>query len=169
MLIVFDGIDCAGKTSIAAEVSKLTNVPIYERRKWPTKEKWSSLVDFQGMVEYLLLSKIDFSKVSIIVDRLVASNNIYPKFYNRAVDLSYMEEIRLNNVIEFYIRCDWETISKRYDERGDMMIPKEDLRKLYDLYEDYYENSGAIIINNSNTTIQHCAEQVVEHLRCHLK
>lgn len=168
ILIAFSGPDLSGKSTLIRIVSEKLDVPVYQHIAFKNKREWRKKVDFMGKVEYELLSKIDFAKTNLLVDRFLPDTIIYPRIFKRKVDISYINVSKdfSKNVALVYVRADWDIIEKRYKERKDRFIKLKELKKLYDAYEEYFKAPPILTfkIDTSSRTPEDCARDLLSKL-----
>jgi len=145
MIIVFEGIDCCGKTTLANYVSRKYNIPIYNRYKYTNKKEWENMMNLQHIIEINeinLLKHIDRANVNIILDRFIPTFVIYHKIFKRKSDISYINSYRFKNIIYLYIYVDRQVLLNRYYNRKDHNINDINIyNKLYDAYNMYYQKN----------------------------
>ena len=142
MLIIIEGHDKAGKTTLAERLSKELNIPNFKHHRFTDKDDWNSKVDFMGEIEYNTLKHIDFSKVDLIVDRFFMSNLLYNEYYDRGYDNSYIGNIYKDfpkeNVIYVNVSTPNSTLDQRYKDSPDEFIPLMQIKNLRDKYNQNY-------------------------------
>lgn len=167
MLLVIEGPDCVGKTTVCRALQKKLNWPLYNHVKLENKEDWSKMVDFGGKVEYELLRQIDWTKNNLIIDRFYASSIIYPTIFNRNVDTSYLNF--LPGSVEVVIDLNWNELLYRYDTRKDKFINIEKLEEIWKAYHTYSQLHIPKYIKrlelNGNESVNQITEEILKMIK----
>lgn len=135
-LIIFEGIDGAGKSTLAKEIGKILNLPIEHHGPVKNKE--------EGKKEYFdFLKKCNYS---VIKDRFMMGEETYSIVY-RGYKADYMEELenKLKQKFDVYlifIDANKNLIEKRLKERGEDFLNLKDISKISKLCNEYYEKSS---------------------------
>ena len=150
MIIVFEGIDGVGKTTVAKEVAKRLGA-LY--LKHPSKEIIDKIEKVNDVIEKLLLFTYDRRKLLnsikeeklVIMDRFSFSSAVYQMFYHNLYhifDTFYYFEKEVvmkdfEDIIKLVIilKADIKVVKERLDKKKE----KHSLRKLKELQELYLE------------------------------
>lgn len=100
MLIVLEGPEKVGKTAIGEALSKELGIPFWSRSGWYEEfEKFkedTKSYDLFALDEAHLLSKIDFGKVDLIVDRdPILSEMVYSVMKNRFSRVTELNKLKI--------------------------------------------------------------------------
>jgi len=142
MVIVVEGHDLAGKSTLTEALSMYTQFPILNNRsyKFSNEAEHHKLIDFKANVEYnFFLMNIKLFP-SLIIDRFIISNIVYPKIYKRNYDYSYMKKEDWKDIdlkLVFVAIEDEKIIEERLRKRGDFL--DLNLQKIVALREAYKE------------------------------
>ena len=133
-LIIFEGCDRSGKSSLRLELlKKIPNI--------------------------------------LTIDRLMASNYVYAKYFNRKEDfeyLRYLDSVLSMRGIIVYCYCDYKTYLKRCkDTKHEIFSEKEYnlQRKLYDIYLDEETSFNVLNLNTGKYTIKECVKILIEYIK----
>jgi thymidylate kinase len=139
-LIVIEGPDLSGKTTLANALSEVTGLLIGKKNLWQPKneEEHHKIVDLRAHLEYGYIAANQHLLPSFILDRFIISNIAYPRFYKRNYDFSYMKK---EHWTEFELKLifvsleDEKIIEERLKRRGDFL--KLDVEKIIGLRKEY--------------------------------
>jgi len=144
MLIIIEGPDLVGKTTLALRLAEQFRIPIFKHHKISSKKEWKNTVDFIGHVTYDILKQIDFSKNNLIIDRFFVSNKVYNKFYYRPYDILYLktlyEDFPTDNIIYIQLTATDNVLIERFKIRSDPYIPIRHILELNKLFLEEYKN-----------------------------
>lgn len=133
MLIVVEGSDCAGKTTLINALANEMNYSIV---------KGSSFEQSQCTQEQLYEKFTEMSKLeNTILDRYIYSNEVYASLYDDFAILSDEQRRKIENKIKdkallIYLEADIETLTDRLLERGDEYVKADKLPLIKAKYED---------------------------------
>ena len=140
MIIILEGVDKTGKTTIANFLSKERNIPIYHPLK-PFKPTEVHIRQIEG--EYIAITKliklIDFD---LICDRFHYSQYVYPIIkghFDQFVNETFCKVDRelKDKAIVFYLFGDEETLTSRIqEEEKDYELDREKLSKYLYHYQE---------------------------------
>ena len=143
MLIIVEGVDCAGKTTLVNQLHEFTGFKIH-------KYSYNGEGEIAcGVTMAHLFGKFDHSE---ILDRChFISNLIYGKvvdgyIHPKAIYDWYLNEVqdRLNQLNTFFLYCvaDYDILIKRLIDRkhGEEYVNKHDIRNLLKGYNDFLRN-----------------------------
>lgn len=139
MIVVFEGIDFSGKTTLIEELDKTTDIEICHHLKPSTIFKdeleHHNLIDFKAHTEYQIINQLHkFINKTIVFDRFIISNIAYLKLYKRKYDISYLNSEHWEDLRIIYVNIERETLVKRMG-RGDFL--DLDVNKLMSLRDEY--------------------------------
>lgn len=145
-VIIFDGVDCSGKSTIIETFMKNKEF----RNSILLKNGWRPSGNNENEKE-LMLEKYseciykfrNSSYEYIIIDRSFMSEMVYSflRGYDELMSEYYIDNIQMfcdKNPNHLYIvmQPDWSTICKRYAKRGDEHVDLQQIRLLYKRYEN---------------------------------
>lgn len=132
-IIIVEGSDCAGKTSLIESLSEHYGFDIV---------KGSSFEHSQCTQSELLNKFLDMTnKKRIILDRFIYSNEVYASLYDDYAILSdeerrYIETIIKDKSVLIYLKADTPTLVNRMNVRGDEYVTVDKLQSIKDKYEE---------------------------------
>lgn len=103
-IIIFEGHDKAGKTTILNSLSRQQQLPIFKLQR---DKKWFDPYVVSKYGDEMLLQFLEQTKTSVILDRCFPSQYAYSKVYNRAFDKELLFEYdkRYSDLNTFIIYC----------------------------------------------------------------
>ena len=124
-IVLLDGPDGSGKTTVAQLLHEKTGLPIIKMPRMPEYFKTNA----EEMSKLFNETIIQFSDFSFILDRGFPSSMVYSKVFNRNEDLSYLAYITkvLHPKIYILTATDKELFRRK---PVDEIIPKEDRIKI---------------------------------------
>ena len=134
MLIIFEGADNSGKTTIAIELGHVLNYKYFKHTD-QQKDITSKYRHKQIIEAKFFLDLMSQTKFNIIVDRHILSEYVYSKVYDRHLhlDLIFKIDQQLASLNTILIYCE-----KRFDENySDNIIPQIHLPKIIAAYREY--------------------------------
>jgi thymidylate kinase len=165
MLILFEGVDNSGKTTIANKISERVNIPIFDANFNKIKE-YGDLPYLQeysavsaGM--FILTAKLDNQlDIDLIQDRSYLTEYIYSKLNingererRKGLLNVWLDELNPDNVLFIFISADTDVLKERLknDDNDDIKPDEiENVQLLYEEFFDYIDNRFEVLrINNS--------------------
>lgn len=151
-IIILEGCDAVGKSSIAEDLARITGFEIVKGSSFEISQ-----LGEQGMFEYMM-DLLD--RENIIIDRFFWSNYVYGNLYNYPTMSDY-QFTRLANKAErsaltVYITANEKIIKERMINRGDDMIKSDEVDSILNKYEEvisYPKTSQKMILRFDNTFI----------------
>jgi hypothetical protein len=141
-IIICEGCDRIGKTSLIKELSKYINVHSYKAKNEQldfvsSQDKFLQHLYWSDTRQLDLLEQIGFS---IIFDRAHPSEWVYSRFYNRKTDDEqlFKNDARyaaLGTNIVFCYRNSYEGLQDDLDPN----LTSNNLQKIHDLYEEFFK------------------------------
>lgn len=125
MIVILEGCDCVGKTTVANMLSKILKYEVIKGSSFETA-KCSPEELYEKYRENAL-------KDNIILDRYFLSNMIYAEKYNDYARLNIhhvsvlAEAMNKVGAIMFVLQASPETLKSRFDLRGDEYVDKKDI------------------------------------------
>lgn len=137
-IIILEGCDAVGKSSIAEDLARITGFEIIKGSSFEISQ-----LGEDGMFKYMM-DLLD--KKNIIIDRFFWSNYVYGKLYDYPT-MSIGQFARLANKAEanaltVYITANKEVIKRRMQKRGDDMIKADEVDSILSKYEEAISNSA---------------------------
>lgn len=173
-IIIVDGIDRIGKTTLCKMISSATNIPIFKENRKFAGEK---LIDVcAGLSSQLSeLSMIESLDADIIFDRFFASEYVYgttERNYNNgnAIEsvcktLKKLEELRKNGVNVIYVSLKPVDIEKSSKEHGKSLETHAIKFDMLDGLIGLYHNSFDTFIVANYDTIANACISVLERIK----
>jgi len=161
MIILFEGVDDTGKTTIANELSKVINVPVYKNETQKTlynehnEKHFELLLKFGGNVELQLMELL---KPDIIFDRSFVSEFAYARAFDRKSDDKFVHYLSLkyNALGTIIVYCYKDNIDDVFD---DEVIPKHKIMAIKNAYELYFWHTPIPVLH-LNTTDKDLTKQI---------
>jgi len=148
-IIIIEGCDCAGKSTIAELLSKKTGYKIVKGSSFQISE-----LGGDGMYDHM--SKL-LDRENIIIDRFYMSNLVYGTLFDYPL-MNYLQFDELadktsKNALMVYVTASEEKIKNRMMARGDDMIKSENVRSILEKYDEVLSsNLGQSLALNINTS-----------------
>lgn len=164
-LIIFTGVDCTGKSTIAKYVSNKLEIPLKSPIK-PKSEQEGKLSNYD------LLNKI---KSDTILDRYYIEEVVYAPIY-RGYKADYIKELEQQlinnfNIVLVYTYASTDVIKQRFDTRGEDSTRKEDIEQLKINYCDFLHGSlitKRVVVNTSYDLTESDYEDILYNIKCNL-
>lgn len=158
-LIIFEGHDMVGKTTIAKALAKQLKLPVLKVVK---SNKWhDTLIDLLYGVE-IHVQTAEQTGLSVIYDRLFPSEYAYAKAYSRpTVEEKIFEyDRRMAALGAKIIVCYKTPESWQEDDQG--MIETEKYQKLFEAYNEYYQKSSCdfLFLDTSDENLEDQLNQI---------
>jgi thymidylate kinase len=158
MIIIFEGSDYSGKTTLAERLLKQTNWPIFfkpDTKKYFPND-WDRYQNFYTLLSYHFF--LQWPKNSnLIVDRLWLSAIIYSKAFERKDDLSYISPTKCheNGFKNIFLEIsDFDTITERIKNRVDDKRIINRIYKIWTLYQEFFNANkdmpGSLFLNGED-------------------
>lgn len=151
MIIVIEGPDGVGKSSICKALSKKLGFPIY---RMPDVPKDGDIEKFSQFYR----KTISEVNTSMILDRFYPSSIVYGQHFKRDVPLQDIHKIHEKRHICTFI------IDTEIPYRDDDFIDEKTFHEIRSIYLSQAKSNKWKIINN-NSTLTHCVNQILEELQ----
>ena len=153
-IIIFEGHDKVGKTTIAEALSRQQQIPIFKLQR---DKKWFDPYVVSKYGDEMLLQFLEQTKYSIILDRCFPSQYAYSKVHDRAFDegLLFEYDKRYSNLNTFIIYCYKNKKAYLKDE----IIDVSNYPKLTKQFNLFFKMSKCKILK-VNTTNQNLVKQL---------
>ena len=172
MIIVFEGPDGAGKTTLITHLSQKFNLPIIKMPKaHETFHDWKVLNALSENYDRML-DQIAVSQSTFLVDRGLLSGLVYSKVYNRGNDVSYIWDIIKRNHSIFFIICVGDS-DKLLARKKDAIIDPDNLRKINEEYKSLARGlqrliRRSIVIDTTEKSMEDCNTIVETYYRAYV-
>lgn len=154
MLIIFDGVDKSGKSTLAKKLSEMLNIPYIKLNNISVKEN-EEIKDGISIATHSQLETVTqlYEKgvmKNAILDRFYPSEVVYSKLFNRNYDIQYIKQIerrfkQCNDVIFVHTKCHYSILKKRWN--NEKLLNKENhLKHLISLYDNFYQETELDVI-----------------------
>jgi thymidylate kinase len=164
-VIIFEGADRSGKTSISIELSKQLNIPRFKVQR--NKYFWDVFCNINYLDEGVMQC-VEQTGASIIFDRWIPSDFVYSKLFDRDISYRKIWEIdgRLAKLDAIVIVC-YKTPDKFIvdEEDADFVNPTM-YSKMNELYREYAEQSSIKKILFLNTSDENLEQQIKDIKTC---
>lgn len=156
MLIIIEGADCTGKSTLARAIMEtdVENGMTYITKGPPTYKN--------PVQEYLwpLSRYVPGDGFHYVCDRWHIGEMIYPEVFNRETTMNKEHFKIIDGVLRnlgafvIHLHPGWDTVKERYEKRGDKRITNIDqLWKSYDLFDTFmYNHREAFPVNTVTLT-----------------
>lgn len=158
-VIIFEGADRSGKTTISTALSEKLNIPRIKITR--NKYFWDVFCNINYLDEGIM-QFIEQSKVSVIVDRFTPSDYMYSKLFDRDISYRKIWEIdkRLADLNTTLIVCYKDKDKYLVDEEDKDFVNPEMYARMLDLYKEYAEISDIGNILFLNTSDENLENQI---------
>lgn len=165
MLIILEGVDCSGKTTLAMALSEMLDLDIVKGSSF----EQSDCTKDELFTKFMELSKLD----NVILDRFIYSNEVYASEYedfailNDTQRRAIEDEIR-DKAIVVYLYADKTDLLDRFNARGDDYVTIDRFDSLLERYsESIVEIEGllTIILNTSALTTEQMVDFVLKKIK----
>lgn len=145
MIVILEGLDCSGKTTIADYIANR-----FDMYRYHEYEHLKKLVPFDrdvqnwtffeaGSVAYMLPMFKAFD--DFVIDRFHISAYAYSRYFGRTEMISFEEKERLmvatcKKIHVVYCETDYESYVKRHKKRGEKFLSEEEFDKQKRLFEE---------------------------------
>ena len=165
MIIIFEGHDTSGKSSIAKALSEKINVPIFKVKR--DKYWWDPIINLLYMTEGIT-QFIEMTKCSVIIDRWHPSDYMYSKLFDRDVSYRKIADIddRLAQQHALIIYC-YKDQEVFIDDKEDAdFVNKSMYTRMTTLYREYEKISKcrSLWINTSNKNLEEQLKVIIAYL-----
>ena len=164
-VIIFEGADRSGKSSIAKALSAELNIPIYKSQR--NKHFWDPIVNIHYFTESVT-QFIEQTEVSVILDRWMPSDYMYSKLFDR--DISYRKiwelDERFSKLNTLLIICYKEPKYYVEDTEDFEFVNKTMYTQMTNLYKEYQDQSKIKNILYLNTSNENLKEQIEKIKQC---
>lgn len=153
-VIIVEGVDGSGKTSVCELLSKATGYPIVKMPRM--KEFFSNNAEEMSKFFNEIIVQIPRG---FVLDRGFPSSLVYSKVYNREFDLSYIKDIEKKLKANIFILTATEKILK--SRKNDEIIQGEMLYRINEEYLKLAVSKNWKVIDTSNITPSQVSEIIL--------
>lgn len=160
-IIIFEGHDMSGKTTIAKQLSAKLNIPYFKHNKngaW-----WDPIVSLLYSSEPIL-QLIEQTGMNIIIDRFHGSEYAYSKAFNRQSLPEIVQKIdnRFAEMNAKIIICEKDSIA--YQEDDGHIAPVDKYDSIKEAYRDFARHSACdvLILDTTTETLDLQIEQICQ-------
>jgi thymidylate kinase len=155
-IIIFEGADKSGKTTIAKELSKRTGLPIFKVQR--NKYNWDKDANLQYGTEQIT-QFLEQTGASVILDRFHPSDYMYSKLFGRTVNMKKVREIdaRLAEIGTVIVYCYKDPEFYVEDEEDKDFVNSSMYDRMTSLYQQFATLSSSckhIFLNTSDQDIE---------------
>lgn len=144
MIIIFEGSDCVGKSSIVAEIVKLLGAEkcIVKHFAAPPKSLNAKMQHDWNKADYeheLVLMQQFGSHTHFIYDRYALGESVYaPRYRNYYPNYmpNLLARVSKLGAILVLVTCSYDVAESRFDGKG---MPKQDIRKVIDIFNFMFD------------------------------
>lgn len=163
MIVLIDGPDNVGKTTVINKLHESTGYPII---KMPNMKEYFEKGLTEEFSKLFNETIVQFRKFSFILDRGFTSSLVYSKVYNRSFDLSYLKDIQeqLNPVVIILHNTDSNGKNIRFqDDDIDAINSKYD--EIVDTYKFLAKALRYNLINVNGLSPDEVEEKILDVIR----
>lgn len=144
-IIIFEGVDMCGKSTIAKALSKQIDVPIFKMNV--SKHFWDFLIH-QRYAGEAITQLLEQTKASVILDRSFLSDYMYAMLFNRAYDLKKHVETdqRFAKMGAVIVYCYKDEEFFQHDEEDKDFVSVKDYKEMQNYYNVILERSACKVI-----------------------
>lgn len=177
MIVVFEGLDGAGKTTLCDALKTVLNEVIPERAICFIKESNPGDSVAEKLERLKFFDHRLHSDVLFVYDRAtIIDDFIYePVFHEECsiflqspLILSWIKGL-LQKALVIQVVAPMTTIKRRLKQRGDQYVTVEDLRMIREQYVEYYQRLGVqpvyVESNNLKVAVQQCIELISNYTK----
>lgn len=135
-IIIIEGCDCAGKSTLAQELHKITGYEIVKGSSFEISQ-----LGPEGMYKHMMQL---LDRNNIIIDRFYLSNLVYGELYGYPMmkeyqfgDLTAKAELKALNV---YVTAPEQVLKNRMRNRGDDKVKENEIASILAKYEEGMRN-----------------------------
>ena len=134
-MIVLEGCDCAGKTSLARELMREIGGKLAHFERYGLLPNWW---DYSWMY-------VNSCRDWAVVDRFIVSEFVYGRLWrngpNKRLDPGALDVVRHGmaavDAITVYVRPPIDVVLQRMETRGEKLLKKTEVSRVYSMYDEY--------------------------------
>lgn len=162
MILILEGVDCSGKSTLAQILSEKTGYEIVKGSNFKISE-----LGADGMFNHMM--KL-LDKDNIIIDRFLYSNLVYGKLFDYPMMLPHQYDELVDKLdkkaLLLYLYAPQGTIEHRMSKRGDDMIKLENISEIIEGYKnvifDDFRPKLNLSVDTSTTDMNIFAQTIKE-------
>jgi thymidylate kinase len=164
MLVVFEGCDKSGKSTLSQKFADATEIPLIKIKMGKSRQFWETHIQAISETVYHVMKCLG-TKVDMVLDRFIISDDVYVNVFNRE-PLDYFKPYEdFKDVIFIYCCPTLETILGRVD-REEKIINEQELVKLYNEYykqfQVYAKHYPVLTLDTGALSIDECLLKATE-------
>lgn len=136
MIIIWEGLDGSGKTTLQNAISKNLNIPLVKLNI--DKKLFNGDIEQYGEVFNRCI--VQLKSLNFMLNRSFPGSFVYSKVYNRKHNLKYLggfeKKLNYNAKIVFLTTNSYKTNIRR--RKRDKLIDKSKFKELWEEYENYF-------------------------------
>ena len=159
MIIVFEGHDRSGKSSISRALSEKLHTTRFKMER--VDRFWDPHINLRYVVDGLL-QLFEQTKMPIIIDRWIPSDYVYGKLFNRDVNQATLDKYdeRMVKLNTLYIHCFKDVSEFIVDEEDKDLHTPADYPRMIEYYNEYFKTRTKCPCLELNTSSQNLEEQL---------
>lgn len=160
MILLIDGPDGTGKTTICNELATLLKIPLV---KMPNMKQYFENGMTEEFSKFFNEILVQFKTTDFILDRGFTSSLVYSNVYKRPFDLSYIDDIEkeLQPKVFILTASDEELFKRR---PTDEIIAQEFRIEVNAEYRRLAKERGYIIIDTTGSTIEEVKQEILKYV-----
>jgi thymidylate kinase len=166
-LILFEGADKSGKSTIAQALSKELNIPIFKVQR--NKYWWDPAINLLYLTEGIT-QFIEQTGVSVILDRWIGSDYMYSKLFDREISYNKIFDIdfRLSKLNTLLIICYKQPYAFIHDIEDEQFINEKQYEKMTALYREYERESlidNVLFLDTSDENLEEQLNKIIAKIK----
>lgn len=161
MILIFEGADNSGKTTIAKELSRIIGFQYFkhsnQKSNFETISRYKQIIEANFFIDFLSQINLD-----LIIDRHIISEYAYSKAYRRPVFFDEILKIdkQLAKLGAKVIYCHKNVLKNYRDEIIDAyMVPK--IQKAYEWYLDHHISMPHLFLHTTDENLENQIHKIV--------
>ena len=166
VVILMEGSDLCGKSTIAKELAKRLKIPYY-KGKGPTNIQASikdrAIAELNQITDFL-----EQTNHSVVIDRNYLSEWVYGSVFHREIDEAHLKEIddkySKMDAVNIIVTASDEVLEKRFEKRGDRMIDMAGIIMVKEKYDRVSQSIKTPVITiENNDDVEEVIDLLEEH------
>ena len=151
LVLILEGVDRAGKTTIGYELSRLLKIPIY---KGSSPHNLSLPFYMETEISQTIFHDFLYkTKYSIILDRAYPSEYVYSTVYKRKTNRKMLHKLDIKfrdlNTVLIYVHADYNVLKSRFTTERKVRTSK--IRSIANEYDKFLESTKLRVIRVDTT------------------
>lgn len=155
MIIIFEGHDQAGKTTIAKEVANQLRLPYFKVKR--DNHNWNPADNLKYLTEGIQ-QVLDLKETSLVIDRWHASDYMYSKLFNRGCDYDLVWNIdkRMADLGALIVICYKDPEHYLHDDEDEEFVNESQYSEMTQYYREFATKTKCkvIFINTSDQDLR---------------